>query len=264
MSHLSPRPPPERSEENEYSAFESHADLVIGIDFGTTFTGVAYALSGKVVKSHSPDMSRIAEKLVVIRAWPGAANAEKIPTVLAYHTSPPAWGVRVKLSDEPRVSHFKLGLQDLGSHYKKASSVEDFSLLGGYLDDHNWRHPSLPDKQAVDFAADYLANVCQYVLRESLPKHYGRQFLQRQQISYVVTVPAIWSDKAKELTRQAACRAGIPRRKLMLITEPEAAAVYCATLCREVDLSAGDRFLICDAGGGTVVNLLRSAALKNL
>jgi hypothetical protein len=39
----------------------------------------------------------------------------------------------------------------------------------------------------------------------------------------------------------------------MLITEPEAAALYCATLCKEVDLKIGNRFLICDAGGGTVV-----------
>src|SRR5579864_3174404 len=39
----------------------------------------------------------------------------------------------------------------------------------------------------------------------------------------------------------------------MLITEPEAAALYCATLCRQVDLKVGNRFLICDAGGGTVV-----------
>src|SRR5579871_4279136 len=136
MSHLLQGVLSEASEENEYSAFESHADLVIGIDFGTTFTGVAYALSGKVAKSHSPDLSRVAEKVVVVRAWPGAANAEKIPTVLAYNTSPPTWGVRVKLNDELRVSHFKLGLQDLGCHYRKALSVNDFSLLGGYLDDH--------------------------------------------------------------------------------------------------------------------------------
>jgi len=77
--------------------------------------------------------------------------------------------------------------------------------------------------------------------------------LQNQQISYVITVPAIWSDKAKDLTRQAAIAAGILGKKLTLITEPEAAALFCASLCQEVDLQEGDRFLICDAGGGTVV-----------
>ena len=90
-----------------------------------------------------------------------------------------------------------------------------------------------------------------------LPNRFGERFLQNQKLSYVLTVPAIWSDKAKELTRQAALTAGIKRENLTLITEPEAAALYCATLCNEVDLQPGDRFMICDAGGGTVVCFLQ-------
>jgi hypothetical protein len=73
-------------------------------------------------------------------------------------------------------------------------------------------------------------------------------------LAYVITVPAIWKDSAKDLTRQAAVSAGIPRDNLELITEPEAAALYCATMCTEVNLSDGDCFLVCDAGGGTVVS----------
>jgi hypothetical protein len=38
-----------------------------------------------------------------------------------------------------------------------------------------------------------------------------------------------------------------------MVTEPEAAALYCATICEELELEAGDRFVVCDAGGGTVV-----------
>ena len=103
------------------------------------------------------------------------------------------------------------------------------------------------------FSTDYLTRVVHHLTKEVLPSRYGESFLQNQQISYVITVPAIWSDKAKDLTRQAAIAAGIPRKKLTLITEPEAAALFCASLCQEVDLKEGDRFLICDAGGGTVV-----------
>jgi molecular chaperone DnaK (HSP70) len=72
-------------------------------------------------------------------------------------------------------------------------------------------------------------------------------------MTFVLTVPAIWTDKAKELTVQAATRAGM--ENLVLMTEPEAAATYCATLCAETDLREGDIFLVCDAGGGTVVTL---------
>lgn len=248
-----------RLTQNEFSSFESEADLVIGIDFGTTFTGVAFGLAEKDSTANaSQDRRRIAEKVVVIRSWPGASNADKIPTVLLYNANPPSWGVKVKATDEPRVANFKLGLQEnIREHYKKrqlsSGTPSDPSILGGFLYDHNWRHPQLPGKEPIDFTADYLTQIVQYVLKERLPMQYGKQFLQNQQISYVITVPAIWSDKAKELTRQAAVRAGITRRKLMLITEPEAASLYCATLCKEVDLKKGDRFCICDAGGGTVV-----------
>jgi len=105
----------------------------------------------------------------------------------------------------------------------------------------------------VDYARDFLQSVNDYVTQEILPTRYGARFLQNQTLSYVITVPAIWSDKAKQQTRQAAEEAGIDKYNLTLITEPEAAALYCATLCDEVDLESGDRFMICDARGGTVV-----------
>jgi molecular chaperone DnaK (HSP70) len=259
-----PEPPPTYSEKdkgNEVSLFESSSDLIIGIDFGTTYTGVAYAhtagILGNAENMTTMDMKRAAEKIHVIRTWPNQSNyfAEKTPSIIAYHTSPPTWGAKVKAKDKPQVAHFKLGLQEnLGEHYfKKSLPNATPSILGGYLSNHNWRHEDFPHKEAVDYVGDYLKCVRDHVLKEILPSRYGEQFLKNQQTSYVLTVPAIWSDKAKELTRKAAITAGIPAKKLMLISEPEAAALFCATLCPEADLHKGDRFLICDAGGGTVV-----------
>lgn len=72
-------------------------------------------------------------------------------------------------------------------------------------------------------------------------------------MSYVISVPSIWIDYAQDLTRIAAIRAGLPQKSISLITEAEATALYCATMCEEVDLREGDRFLVYDAGGGTVV-----------
>jgi molecular chaperone DnaK (HSP70) len=253
-------PPPEYTnrKQDSPSTFESSSDLIIGIDFGTTFTGVAYAHSTSAhnATTTTSDLKKIAEKVFVIKAWPNQTNmyAEKIPSVLAYNTKPPGWGASVRLKDEPRIAHFKLGLQEhLKRHYLTRSTA-NVSVLGGHLNDHNWRHPQLPEKTALDYTADYLTHVCDYVSDVILPSRYGPEFLENQQISYVITVPAIWSDKAKELTRKAAVRAGITRKNLLLVTEPEAAALYCATLCEQVDLKEGDRFLICDAGGGTVVS----------
>jgi len=240
------------------SSWTPNSDLIIGIDFGTTFTGVAYAhAAGLSPVTSEADIRRVAEKISVIKTWPSRGNQfEKIPSILAYNKTPPLWGRSVRPNDEPQIAHFKLGLQeDITSHYYSESLglSGGRSVLGGYLSNHNWTHPKLPDMRPVDYARDFLRSVNDYVTQEILPTRYGARFLQNQTLSYVITVPAIWSDKAKQQTRQAAEEAGIDKYNLTLITEPEAAALYCATLCDEVDLESGDRFMICDAGGGTVV-----------
>ena len=115
----------------------------------------------------------------------------------------------------------------------------------------------------MDVAADYFRQLGTYV-RNILENTYGEKFLAGQNLWYVITVPALWSDRSKALTLRAAREGGFSG-KITLVTEPEAAAVYCATLCDEVDLKVGSKFLgttllfffdgltgVCDAGGGTV------------
>ncbi|KAF9561459.1 hypothetical protein BGW38_009006, partial [Lunasporangiospora selenospora] len=67
----------------------------------------------------------------------------------------------------------------------------------------------------------------------------------------------MWSDRAKHVMRQAAVRAGLireedPQHRLIIVSEPEAAAMYCQSKGDQFNLQKHDRFLICDAGGGTV------------
>ena len=69
----------------------------------------------------------------------------------------------------------------------------------------------------------------------------------------VLTVPASFDASARELTREAALAAGLPR-DLVLLEEPQA-AVY-AWLADRGDrwrraLKLGDTLLVCDVGGGT-------------
>ena len=236
--------------------------LVIAIDFGTTYTGVAYAHSTTELSNITNLLpEQVRDKIIVVKNWPNAHNyySEKVPTTLAYQDGHViAWGGKVKPSHAVKISHFKLGLQqDIRQHYlPNESSPTVLSSPDGFLDDSNWRHSSLPGKKPVDFGADYLKEVLNFLGKEVLPKHFGEAFLANQHIKYVLTVPAIWTDKAINLTKTAAVRAGISEEDLFLVTEPEAAALYCSTLCNEVDLEENDRFLICDAGGGTVVSYL--------
>jgi molecular chaperone DnaK (HSP70) len=235
---------------------DNKPDLVVAIDFGTTFTGVAY-LHTSLYKDSTWKVHEIAERITVLQRWPNASQAfaEKIPTTIAYNASgqPLTWGASVGKQHKDKVQYFKLGLQrGAARHYSQGSSAAS-EILGGFLTDTEWRHPKFPDKSPVDFTADYLTCVHRYFTEDYLTTQYGPVFLKGQRLGYVITVPAIWTEKAKDLTRQAAVLAGIDDSSLVFITEPEAAALYCATICKEVGLEGGDRFIVCDAGGGTVV-----------
>jgi len=229
------------------------SELIIGIDFGTTYTGVAFAHTSKFSNAHS-----VEDNVQVIKNWPNRSNsyAEKTPTIIAYNKTPPNWGGSVRKTDDPQVTHFKLGLQEGARRFYSSGIHANTTVTALEFLDPQWRHPRMPQMTPLDYTSDYLKCVLKYVRAECLPARYATSFLLNQQISYIITVPAIWRDAAKDLTRKAAVRAGIPNDRLELITEPEAAALYCATIGGEVDLKARDRFLVCDAGGGTVVCLL--------
>uniref|UniRef100_A0AAU0MTU7 Heat shock protein family A member 12 variant X9 n=1 Tax=Urechis unicinctus TaxID=6432 RepID=A0AAU0MTU7_UREUN len=84
------------------------------------------------------------------------------------------------------------------------------------------------------------------------------------QIRWVVTVPAIWTDAAKQFMRMAAVKAGlvdIPKADNLLIAlEPEVASMYCAKLPLKEFASSpttrefkeGLKYVVIDAGGGTL------------
>ncbi|MFF1702977.1 Hsp70 family protein [Streptomyces sp. NPDC058252] len=83
-------------------------------------------------------------------------------------------------------------------------------------------------------------------------------------IRWCLTVPAIWDEWSMDSMRKAAVAAGLPAdpARLLLIPEPDAAALYCdvvGTTTEEAHdgtprsglLRPGMRFLVVDCGGGT-------------
>ncbi|KAK3805241.1 MAG: hypothetical protein JOS17DRAFT_49010 [Linnemannia elongata] len=208
--------------------------IIVAIDFGTTFSGCAYA--------YAPDD----EEARTITAWPKQnIQYAKTPTLNLYTEvngkyKMMEWGWKSKLEMEsPSASkHIQI------SQYKPYLD-ENLSILAP------WKNiVSVPDA-----ISDYLHALHEYVA-EKILQEFGPSY-SRKCFRYCLTVPAMWSDKAKDVMRKAAIRAKLiteadhPER-LTLVSEPEAAALYCKRTCKQYDLEDGDRFLICDAGGGTV------------
>ncbi|KAI9887496.1 MAG: hypothetical protein M1823_000675 [Watsoniomyces obsoletus] len=222
-------------------AGRSKAQLIVGIDFGTTFSGVAFAFA-----------TNNEAKEDIITEWPGAGNQtkQKIPTVLYYdqYQKVVGWGPDIAEALAP-TGYPKPGVQ----------KVEWFKLqlmLSGntYIDPINLP-PLPPGKSEIDVAADYLAKLRQ-AMRNQLQKTLGEVFSREERnIRYYLTVPAIWNDAGKAATRAAAIQAGFIRdvndNRLTLITEPEAAALFCSKTGL-LNLKIHDAVLIVDCGGGTV------------
>ncbi|KAL9004014.1 MAG: hypothetical protein Q9188_003155 [Gyalolechia gomerana] len=208
---------------------------------GTTFSGVAFAFA-----------TNTEAKEDIITEWPGAGNQtkQKIPTVLYYdqYQKVVGWGPDIADALAP-TGYPKPGVQ----------KVEWFKLqlmLSGntYIDPINLP-PLPPGKSEIDVAADYLFKLRQ-AMRNQLQKTLGEVFNREERnIRYFLTVPAIWNDAGKAATRAAAIQAGFLRdendNRLTLITEPEAAAMFCSKTGL-LNLKIRDAVLIVDCGGGTV------------
>ncbi|KAK7962549.1 Heat shock protein Hsp70 [Apiospora aurea] len=110
-------------------------------------------------------------------------------------------------------------------------------------------------KSEIDVAADYLFKLRQ-AMRAALQKTLGEVFNREERnIRYYLTVPAIWNDAGKAATRAAAIQAGFLRdendNRLTLVSEPEAAALFCSKTGL-LNIKVHDAVLIVDCGGGTV------------
>ena len=135
---------------------------------------------------------------------------------------------------------FKLGLDP--NHLE-----EEFGLAVRYPSSNNQapRYTFSPEKLTIDYLTA-LRNHAEYSIQQILPD-IALKSIPRE---YVITVPAVWSDMAKDLTRSCAEKAKMGHgNDLHIISEPEAAATYALSA---VDLEVGDTFVLCDAGGGYV------------
>ncbi|KAK7535588.1 hypothetical protein IWX49DRAFT_602368 [Phyllosticta citricarpa] len=220
--------------------------IIVGLDYGTTFSGVSYVTSNE----HSID------NIEVITQWPGTSDTtSKVPSRIAYasenrNLSADTWGFAVTASMES-YSWTKLLLD-------RSATLTDFddpglrNLMGtGML-----RLPA--EKSAKDVCQDYLTCLYHYTA-ETLSKKYSPEIYNITPVECWITVPAIWSDAAKDATRAAAVTAGFgsrPSDSVNIITEPEAAALAALKPLlspQSIDpVHPGETILVCDCGGGTV------------
>ncbi|KAJ6786294.1 hypothetical protein PWT90_00834 [Aphanocladium album] len=204
--------------------------LVVGIDFGTTYSGLAYCFPG--YRDAKP---------FAVTDWPGSSTKVfKIPTALKYDEQDHdkfQWGALLQDTDS-KIAGIKLLLdpdQEIPLHVPRDYLTESLRSL-----------PASKSPKVV--AADFMRAIKSHGMSYIATK-VPQAALDIFEIEYVMSVPAIWTDAAKNGTLEAAKAAGIT--PVTLIKEPEAAALYSI---RQLDmcLEPQDVIVLCDAGGGTV------------
>jgi hypothetical protein len=214
---------------------------VVGIDLGTTNSAVCY------VDTHEqPWRVRVLDIPQLVA--PG--QVESRDTLPSFHFQP--LGSRDSRSPTPD-PRFVVGFmaRDFGSDSPGRQIASAKSWLCHTGVDRTaellpWHAaPDVERISPVEASSRYLAHI-----RGAWNSKFKTEPLEQQDI--VLTLPASFDEIARELTVQAAARAGLA--KVVLIEEPQAAFyawIYKHQANWEQLVSPGQKILVCDIGGGT-------------
>ncbi|CAG2206693.1 unnamed protein product [Mytilus edulis] len=228
--------------------------LVVAFDFGTTFSGYAFATLGDYkndplsISTHTwatGSQTGMSLKTPTCILFDSAENfvafgkdAEDKYTILAQENNHKGWHYFRRF----KMDLYKTGPQEMPRDLK--------------IKDDQGRPMS-----AMKVFAESIKFLKNHMMGELAKKDLQTAF-KPDEIQWVLTVPAIWSDAAKQFMRESAIKGGIRNTQLILALEPEAASVYCKHIPNELTvtngqstidaLSPGTKYLILDAGGGTI------------
>lgn len=200
--------------------------LVIGIDYGTTFSAVAheYVKNGNDLNSGSLGIRLESIKYIV--SWPGATESPVVPTTTLYSSQihdpidPKWWGYKVakalKRKDTPPTAYeirlAKLLLHEAKETEEEALRLKDIARKAG--------------KAEIEFVSDFLSCLQKFLFGENGSGGYFRErfseYLEDVEVEYILGVPAAWSEPEQQAMVKAAIQAGMknPSRG----SEPEAMA----------------------------------------
>ncbi|KAH8727125.1 hypothetical protein GQ44DRAFT_725417 [Phaeosphaeriaceae sp. PMI808] len=236
--------------------------FIIGLDYGTTYTGIAYA-------TPSGTNCRLDEITVMVDWGSQMLNQGKVPSVISYSSPTEAmeqqWGSSLSPNAVSMVhTKLELGMQDVLGELDMTIQVLDgmknlsFADMMASNGDHD--RPAYSHKAPEEIVTDYLTKV--FIRLDEVVEEFTDAFRRHTATDLVVTVPTDWSYMAMNSTYRALTKAGFNRQnfprlqEVMFVTESEAAAHYVARFYRDERgqefLKENQYFVLCDAGGGTV------------
>ncbi|XP_062582246.1 heat shock 70 kDa protein 12B-like [Saccostrea cucullata] len=224
--------------------------IVAAIDFGTTFSGYAFSF----LHEYKKDPTKCST--FTWSAGSGGLQSLKTSSCVLFdkHGNFHSCGFTAEdkysdlaLEDKHHdwlfFKRFKMNL------YKQIGIKRDFKLEA---DNGKQMDAMKVFSKVIEHLKDHLVEKCKS----------QQTSLDVDDILFVITVPAIWTDPAKQFMREAAEMAGIVENNLMIALEPEAASLFCKHVPIEMmtgssgkgfnAFSPGSAYIVLDAGGGTI------------
>jgi molecular chaperone DnaK (HSP70) len=220
---------------------------VVGIDLGTTNSAVAYVDTNKerwkvstlsVRQVVAPFQVEQRETLPSFHYQATPAETNDGALRLPWNDVPPTYAVGVFARDE--------GTSNPGRLIASAKSWLSHSGVDRTAELLPWHGDADVERLSpVEASSRYLRHI-----HDAWNAQFPEHPLAEQDL--VITLPASFDEVARELTVEAAKRAGLPR--IILIEEPQAA--FYAWVYRNADnwheqITPGQTILVCDIGGGT-------------
>ncbi|XP_069106430.1 heat shock 70 kDa protein 12A-like [Argopecten irradians] len=226
-------------------------NIVAAIDFGTTYSGYAFTFRTEFDKSDGA-------RQIFSNRWSnsGSLLSAKAPTTALF-------------DPEYKFHSFGYEAEEKYAELVDTKQHKDWHCFRRFkMQLHNTmtlkREMKIKDETGQLLCAKQVFTESIRYLRGKLLKEIEtRNPMKIIDIHWVLTVPAIWTEPAKQYMREAATEAGIPPEDLQIVLEPEAAAVYCRSLqdgtlvdSKDQDVTGafrpGGSYMIIDMGGGTV------------
>ena len=211
----------------------------VGIDFGTA--GITF--------SYSIERDREKTDFIGVKKWPGEGTANKTSTeiildsncekIIAFGKKQCSELIQKGIGDYLHFSNIKMYL------YKDKEYIPDNESKGEY--------------PLINIISKFLEKMRDEAIGELKSKDTFIKKLENSEIidkvKWILTVPAIWSDKSKTCMLEAAKMAKLIKEgddpSNFFALEPEAAACYFAKSGNAENNVLEMPYIICDLGGGT-------------
>ncbi|XP_069051089.1 heat shock 70 kDa protein 12A-like [Lepisosteus oculatus] len=224
--------------------------LIVAIDFGTTYSGYCFCLKSCTEQIRS-----------VFWGMEHGLRTPKTPTCILFNQE----GDFQKFGYDAILSYHRMSKRDA----KKAYFFENFKMeLYNKTISSNLMIPAKNGEplSALKVFSESLRYLKDHVLRTIKMHTSGREFIASD-VTWVLTVPAIWNSAAKQFMRLAATKAELVlelnSENLIIALEPEAASVWCKQLPgngflaeegsqEKLEQCSGTQYIVVDCGGGTI------------